>query len=91
MRLAFLVSRSSFERLAAQMEAGEHVSLPRWAGLSYVRDAGLNRNGVAYLWGPTWPSGSEGIVHCREDQVRQNFNVFWTFELSSDWQFLSDD
>jgi hypothetical protein len=91
LHLRFHLSQRACDRLAAEIALGKRLVVPERAGSFLVREAGVNRNGVVYLWIAPSPAGSMGLAKCDTDTVAGEFNLWYTFPLSKDWQVVIED
>jgi len=89
LRVAYALSRSSFNTLAHHVRNGERVATPVRAGLFTIRHAELSHHGIVCLWTQPHPGGSTGFVECGRDYVP--FNLWSIVRLDDRWQFISED
>ncbi len=89
LRAAWLLSRSSLDRLADDVRAGRPLPWRTRVGLFTVVEAEVDRHGIVCLWVDPDPSGKLGFVQCRPGQVPRNI---WS-EVCMDerWQFIKED
>jgi cytochrome c oxidase subunit IV len=89
LRVAYALSRGSFDALARRVRAGEVVATPVHVGFFIIRRAELSRSDIVCLWTDPDPAGSTGFVQCRPDYVP--FNLWSQIRLDDHWQFISED
>jgi hypothetical protein len=89
LRASYAMSRGSLDAVAQRIRSGEHVTIPRRAGLFTVRRVELSRHDIVCLWTQPDPAGSTGFVQCRRDYVP--FNLWSIIRLDDRWQFISED
>ncbi len=89
LRIAYLLSRASLDRLAREACAGRPVAGPAQAGLFRVQQVEVSRHGVVCLWVDTNPAGRTGFVQC--DPAHVPFNLWSMISLDDRWQFISED
>lgn len=89
LRVAYALSRDSFDTLAQRVRAGELVAMPVSAGFFTIERAELSYHGIVCLWTHPHPSGSTGFVQCRRDHVP--FNLWSLIRLDERWQYISED
>lgn len=89
LRAAYVLSRSSFDRAAAEVRAGEPISTPCSIGLFRIRKAEVYHNGIVCLWTNDDPSGPTGFVQTEIDDLP--FNLWSHTPLDNSWQFISED
>jgi hypothetical protein len=97
-RLEFLTVRSTLERLADQVAAGQAVSSPRSAGPFQLVASAVDSEagGVALLIDPN-PSGPSGFVRHKNytkgpyDCFRPIRGDWWHMELGGGWCYHEED
>ncbi len=89
LRIAHLLSRSSFDRLALELRAGRQMAAPQWVGFFFIKKAEVDRNGIVCLWTNPHPGGNTGFVRCGPKRVP--FNLWSMVKLDDTWQFISED
>ncbi len=87
LQAAYVLSRPSFDRVAAQVRAGEPPNTPCSIGLFRIRKAEMYHNGIVCLWTNT--TGSTGFVQTGPDDLP--FNLWSHTQLDNSWQFISED
>lgn len=96
LRGAFWVSKPWLDDLAATIKPGEPFT-PQWAGLFYIRDAGINSRGGACLW--VWPDHPY-YEHIGFYQPRGAYppghhdflpNISMEVHLAENWTYLDQD
>ena len=89
LRVAYSLSRGSFDAVAQRIRNGERVTMPLQAGLFAIQRAELSHHGIVCLWTRPQPGGSTGFVQCRRDCVP--FSLWSMVRLDDGWQFISED
>ncbi len=89
LRAAYTLSRSSFDRVASQVDAGDHVNTPCWIGLFRIHKAEVHHNGVVCLWTDDDTAGPTGFVQYASDDLP--FNLWSHIRLDNRWQFIAED
>ena len=89
LRIAYVLSRGSFDAVAQRVRRGDYVTTPLRAGLFTIQRAELSSHGIVCLWTEPHGGGSTGFVQCRRDHVP--FNLFSIVRLDERWQFISED
>jgi len=86
---AYVLSRPSFDRVAAEVRAGHPLEIPRRVGLFSIQKAEVYHNGVVCLWTDDDPAGPTGFVqHGAHDLP---FNLWSHTRLDDSWQFIAED
>ena len=90
LRLAFKLSRPSFDRIANSLRAGSKFPQPVRVGFFRIKKAEVYKlNGKVCLWTDLDPGGKTGFTQCPPNYVP--FNLWSMIELDKDWQFVSED
>ena len=89
LRAAFALSRTSFDRIAAQVLAENPPETPCMVGLFRIEKAHVDRHGIVCLWTDIDPSGATGFVQYRCDDLP--FNLWSRMRLDDSWQFIQED
>ncbi|WP_145286310.1 hypothetical protein [Pirellulimonas nuda] len=89
LRAAYALSRSSFDRVASEVRAGELPKTPCSIGFFRIRKAEVHHNGIVCLWTNDDPSGPTGFVETGTDDLP--FNLWSHVSLDNSWQFISED
>lgn len=89
LRAAYVLSRPSLDRIAAEVQAGELPVAPCTIGLFRVRKAEMHPNGVVCLWTNDDPAGRTGFVQTEASDLP--FNLWSHTSLDNSWQFISED
>ncbi len=89
LQAAYTLSRPSFDRVAAQVRAGDPPSTPCLIGLFRIRKAEVSHNGIVCLWTDDDPAGPTGFVQTGPDDLP--FNLWSHTPLDNSWQFISED
>ncbi len=90
LRLAYKVSRPSFDAMAQSLQSGVRFQGPMWVGLFKIEKAEVyEHNGKVCLWTYLHPNGSTGFTQCPPDDVP--FNLWSKIELDASWQLVSED
>ncbi len=87
--LAYRLSQGPLDHLAARLQAGEPVSVPRVAGRFTIEKAELSRDGIPCLWTNPDPSGRTGFIQTPPHHVP--FNLASMIHLDQRWQYISED
>jgi hypothetical protein len=88
LRLAYVLSRGSFERAAADLKANRSFERRR-VGFFFIRRGEITRAGVACLWVDLNPAGRTGFVNCGRNNT--SFNIWSALQVDDQWQFISED
>jgi len=89
LRLSFVLSRPSLERLALAVHEGRRLAAPVRVGLFVVNQAEMSPRGVVCLWTGLAPSGRTGFV-----QSNANFmplNLWSSIQLDEQWHLVAED
>jgi hypothetical protein len=90
LRVAFKLSRPSFDKIASSLQAGTTFPNPIRVGLFAIKKAEVYKlNGKICFWTDLDPAGKTGFTHCPPNDVP--FNLWSMIELDEDWQFVSED
>jgi hypothetical protein len=89
LRLVYLASLPSMERLSADLQAGRPTIRAGRVGLISLQEAVVNRRGIVCLWTRTNPGGNMGFVQRGREHVP--FNLFSSVSLDDRWQFIAED
>jgi hypothetical protein len=90
LRLAYKLSRPSFNSVAQSLQSGAKFQQPIRVGLFTIEKAEIyDMNGRICLWTDLNPSGKTGFTKCPPNDVP--FNLWSMIELDQDWQFVSED
>jgi len=89
LQAAYVLSRTSFDRVAAQVRAGDPPSTPCLIGLFRIRKAEVYHNGIVCLWTDDDSGGPTGFVQTGPDDLP--FNLWSHTPLDNSWQFISED
>jgi hypothetical protein len=88
-RLLFFISRSSIERAANQVQAGNPPKTPFRVGLFRIEKAELKSKGVVCLWTDPDPGGDKGFVRHEGEIVP--LNLFTCIDLDRRWKYVEED
>jgi hypothetical protein len=96
LRLAFLATRPSLDRLADQVAAGQAVSFPRWVGPFRLAGSAVDDvSGSVGLMIDANPSGSSGFVRMSPDVPPESRGPFrWDnllVHLGWGWEYREED
>ena len=86
---AYVLSRPSFDRVAAEIRDGNSPGSPRRVGLFRIQKAEVSHNGVVCLWTDVDPSGYSGFVQHGANDLP--FNLWSHTQLDDSWQFIKED
>ncbi|BCM90950.1 hypothetical protein IAD21_02813 [Abditibacteriota bacterium] len=90
LRLAYILSRPSFEALAQSLQTGTKYPHSMRVGAFYIKKAEIyNIDGKICLWTDLSPSGKTGFTRCPSNDLP--FNLWSSLKLDGDWQFVSED
>jgi hypothetical protein len=90
LRLAFKLSRPSFDQIASSVQKGSTFSQPFRVGLFRIKRAEIHKyNRKICLWTDLDPAGKTGFARVPPHDVP--FNLWSMIELDEDWQFVSED
>ena len=89
LQAAYVLSRTSFDRVAEQVRAGDPPDTPCFIGLFRIRKAEVYRNGIVCLWTDDDSGGPTGFVQTGPHDLP--FNLWSHTPLDNSWQFISED
>lgn len=90
LRLAYKLSRPSFDAVAQSLQSGAKFPQPIRVGLFSIEKAEIyERNGKICLWTDLEPSGNMGFTKCPPHDVP--FNLWSMIKLDDSWQYVSED
>ena len=90
LRLAFKLSRTSFDKIASALQGGKTFPEAVQVGLFRIKRAEVYKlNGRICLWTDLDPAGKTGFTKSPINDVP--FNLWSIIELNEDWQFISED
>ena len=89
LRVAYSVSRPSFDRVASQIRAGEAITTPCFVGMFRIQKAEINYTNTVCLWTDDDLAGHTGFVQC--SPVAPPFNLWGHTGLDDSWQFITED
>ncbi len=90
LRVAYRLSRPSFEAVAKSLQTGTKYPYPLRVGLFSIKKAEIyNLNGKICLWTDLSPSGKTGFTKCPSNDLP--FNIWSSFKLDDEWQLISED
>ena len=85
----FSFSHAQLESLAIDIENGNSVNVPVWAGSYRIERIDIRETGAICLWTDLSPSGNSGIVRCSELEL--DFNIWSHIPLEHNWHFIAED
>ncbi len=88
-RLLFFLSRSSIERAANQVQAGNPPKTPFRVGVFRIEKAELKSKGVVCLWTDPDPGGDKGFIRHEGEIVP--LNLFTCINLDGRWKYVEED
>ena len=91
MRLAFELSRATFERQAAIIATGAGAKTPMRVGPYLVHQSGVKPRGSVYFWTNANSAGPVGFVKCASNDLDADFNVWFSLPLGRGWHVVVED
>lgn len=88
-KVRFLFSQAQFDALASDVENGNAVNVPVWAGSYRIRKVEVRKTGAICFWTDLSPSGYSGVVRCSENKM--DFNIWSHIHIVDDWRLISED
>ncbi len=89
LRLSYLLSRPTLERLAMTVQAGEPPDGPVRVGLFVIKRTEVSRQGLVCLWTELDPKGNTGFVRCGANGLPAN--LWSSIQLDEQWNLVAED
>ena len=89
LRLSYLLSRPSLQRLGTAIDPGQRTDGPVRAGLFVVKRAEVSRQGRVCLWTELEPDGNTGFVRCGMNGLP--VNLWSSIQLDEQWYLVAED
>jgi hypothetical protein len=89
LRLSYLLSRPSLQRLGTAIDPGQRTDGPVRAGLFVVKRAEVSPQGRVCLWTELEPGGNTGFVRCGMNGLP--VNLWSSIQLDEQWYLVAED
>ena len=89
LRLSYLLSRPSLQRLGMAIDAGQRPNGPIRVGLFVVKRAEVSRQGRVCLWTELEPDGNTGFIRCGVHGLPAN--LWSSIRLDEQWYLVAED